>query len=681
MQHNHLELPTKKSIKVSRRSLINALNHAHFTGSLLWARVQGSSWQDDRLVKVRPGLCHEDEMICQIVENDDLDLEKVHTLHLVMEDGKRAIVIPTTISAATRATITLKLPEQGYVLSTRKVPRLIARRVQCEISQGESRSAGSLIDFSVLGFRLALDPSADAPKLDLSMPVQVHMRLDETEVFAGPGRILRIETGGSHRYLILQPLTQAPEPRGPFRSKRIRSPRLHLSPTPKVVFEHPLSNKELIYEISDITASGFSLFEHSDETLLMPGLIIPRLTLLFDSSIRIDCTAQVLHTHRHGERIRTGFAIRDMDINAFIQLCDILANALDEHASMSRLKDMDALWEIFFNTGFVYSQKYEYISRFHDDFKETYRKLYQENKDIFFFLTYQESGKIYGHISFIRAYQRLWMVHHLTARPMHGKKRIGLEIFKHVYNIYDGVYRLPSSKIDYIMFYFRPSNSFMMYFQGGYYRKVGDPRICSMDLFAYHHMDAGGKRAVIPNGWSLDSLTPEDLPHLRSFYERRSGGLLLDALGIGMSYPDEEPLETIYSRLGLTRQTRLYVLKHQGELKAAFIVDKSDRGVNLSDLLNCIKVMVVDEDLPWDVMRSAIGRLSETYATAQVPVLTYPAEYLKRAGIGSQRSYYLWIQDSRYAERYVTHMKKQIEVNPVRLLFRAILAKRVRKEE
>ena len=91
--------------------------------------------------------------------------------------------------------------------------------------------------------------------------------------------------------------------------------------------------------------------------------------------------------------------------------------------------------------------------------------------------------------------------------------------------------------------------------------------------------------------------------------------------------------------------------------------------------------MVVDEDLPWDVMRSAIGRLSETYATAQVPVLTYPAEYLKRAGIGSQRSYYLWIQDSRYAERYVTHMKKQIEVNPVRLLFRAILAKRVRKEE
>jgi len=681
MQHAHLEPPSKKSAKVGKRALINALNHAHFTGNLLWARVQGPSWQGDRLVRVRPDLCRDDEVLCQCADCNDLNLEKVRTVHLVMEDGKRAVVIPTTISAATRESITLKLPEQGYVLSTRKVPRLVARRVQCEIWQGENRLTGALMDFSVLGFRLELDPAAVAPQLDTSKPVQTRMRLGDTQVFAGPCRILRIETGAAHSFLILQPLTTKPEPRGHFHARHIRSPRLRLSPTPKVVFDHPLSNKELTYEIFDITASGFSLFEHSDETLLMPGLIIPRVTLLFDSSIRIDCTAQVLHTHRRGERIRTGFAIRDMDINAFIQLCDILANALDAHASMSRLKNMDALWEIFFNTGFVYSQKYEYISRFHDDFKETYRKLYQENKDIFFFLTYQESGKIYGHISFIRAYQRLWMVHHLTARPMHGKKRIGLEVFKHVYNIYDGVYRLPSSKIDYIMFYFRPSNSFMMYFQGGYCRKVGDPRICSMDLFAYHHMDAHGNGTVIPEGWSLDAFTPDDLRPLKDFYQRKSGGLLLDALSIGMSYPDDEPLEAIYTRVGLIRQTRLCALKHQGALKAVFIVDKSDRGVNLSDLLNCIKVMVIDEDLPWDVMRSAIGILSKAYDTPQVSVLTYPEGYLKRCGVASERSYYLWIQDSRYAERYVAHMKKQIEANPVQLLFRAILAKRARKEE
>ncbi|MEN6474146.1 MAG: PilZ domain-containing protein [Syntrophaceae bacterium] len=682
MQHEHLEAPSKKSVKVGKRALINTLNHAHFTGNLLWARVQGPSWNGDRLVRVRTGLCRDDEVLCQCAQQDDLNLEKVRTLHLVMEDGKRAVVIPTTINAATRDSITLKLPEQGYVLNTRKVPRVVARQVQCDIFQGETRSTGALMDFSVLGFRLGLDPAVGAPQLDTGKPVQTRMRLGDTQVFAGPCRILRIETGGPRIYLILQPLVSKPVPRGHFLAKRIRSPRLHLSPTPKVVFEHPLSNKELTYEIFDITASGFSLFEHSDETLLMPGLIIPRATLLFDNSIRIACSAQVLHSHRRGERIRTGFAIRDMDINAFIQLCDILANALDAHASMSRLKDMDALWDIFFNTGFVYSQKYEYISRFHEDFKETYRKLYQENKDIFFFFTYQESGKIYGHLSFIRAYQRLWMVHHLTARPMHGKKRIGLEVFKHLYNIiYDGVYRLPSSKIDYAMFYFRPSNSFMMFFQGGYCRKIGNPRICSMDLFAYLHMDAHADGAAIPAGWTLDSLTDEDVQPLRDFYAKRSGGLLLDALGIGMSYPDEEPLEAIYSRLGLIRQTRLFALKHAGTLKAAFIVDTSDRGVNLSDLLNCIKVMVVDQELTWEVMRSAVGLLSEVYATEQIPVLIYPEDYPKRAaGIAGERSYYLWIQDSRYAERYVAYMKKQIESNPLRLFFRAILAKRARKE-
>lgn len=683
MQHAHLELGPRKSVKVGKRALINALNHAHFTGTLLWARVQGTSWDGDRLVRVRPGLCHDDEVPCQCADNDDLNLEKVRMLHLVMEDGKRAIVIPTAIGACNREGITLRLPAEGYVLSTRKVPRLVARQVQCEITQGGFQTTGTLMDFSVLGFRLGLDPAANAPELDTGIPVRTSMRLEDTLVFAGPCRILRRESGAKRSFLILQPLTPNPEPRGHFHSKRIRSPRLHLSPTPKAVFEHPLSNKELTYEIFDITSSGFSLFEHSDETLVMPGLIIPRVTLLFDNSIRIACSAQVLHTHRKGDRIRVGFAIRDMDINAFIQLCDILANALDAHASMSRLKDMNALWDIFFNTGFVYSQKYEYISSFHEDFKETYRKLYQENKDIFFFFTYQESGKIYGHLSFIRAYQRLWMVHHLTARPMHGKKRIGLEVFKHLYNIiYDGVYRLPSSKIDYAMFYFRPSNSFMMFFQGGYCRKTGNPRICSMDLFAYLHMDAHPDGAAMPEGWTLDTLTDEDIRSLRDFYARQSGGLLLDAIGIGMSYPDEEPLEAIYNRLGLIRQTRLYALKHEGALKAAFIVDRSDRGVNLSDLLNCIKVMVVDQELPWEVMRSAIGHLSSVYTTEKIPVLIYPENYPKRAsGIAGERSYYLWIQDSRYAERYVTYMKKQIQANPVKLLFRAILAKRAKSKQ
>ena len=174
----------------------------------------------------------------------------------------------------------------------------------------------------------------------------------------------------------------------------------------------------------------------------------------------------------------------------------------------------------------------------------------------------------------------------------------------------------------------------------------------------------------------------KDLPPLKDFYQRKSGGLLLDALGIGMSYPDEEPLEEIYRRLGLIRQTRLYALRRGAELKAAFIVDKSDRGVNLSDLLNCIKVIVVDETLPWEVMRSAVGLLSRVYTSEQIPVLTYPADYPERAaGIAVERSYYLWIQDSRYAEQYVAYMKKQIEANPLKLLFRAILAKRARKAQ
>lgn len=676
----HLDLSLPHSTPATKLKLINAINHTHFKNEYLWAHIRGRIIPEELLVKVYPGPCLQDVVVCHLGGEIDIDLEHYHIEHLVIEDGKSALVIPITVQTVSSKSITAQLPAQGFKLSTRKVRRLAGQGIVCEINQDTVCLQTHLHDFSISGFRLGWDIAEEnISRIETSLPIQVRMYKNGTMVFAGSCRILRRETKGQHHFLVLKPVSERTSLS--FRRKRIRNPRLCLVPTPKAVFNHPLSNNPVSFEIFDITTSGFSLHEHIDDAVLLPGMLIPHLTLLLGSNIEIVCSAQILHAHRTGNRIRIGCAIRDMELNTYVKFYDILANALDRHANSRLVPDMNALWDIFFETGFIYPQKYAYLSSYRDAFKETYRRLYQNGKDIFFHFTYQQNGRIYGHISFVRAYQRLWMIHHFAARPMHGQRRIGLEVYKHIFNLYDTARRLPSAKLDYIMFYFRPTNDFNMYFQAGFCRMMNNPRVCSMDLFSYQYWAVSPPEHPLPPGWTLDILRKEDIGVLRSSYDSLSGGLFLDALGIGKTYPDEEQVEETYAHLGLTRRTTLYALQYEGHMKAALIIDQSDIGINLSELLNCIKVMVIDQDdMPGEILATAISHLTLVYETGQVPVMIHPYQYAENNGFAGTRAYYLWILDSRYADIYIRHMKKKIQIPPIRLLFRALLKNRQRRK-
>ena len=553
--------------------------------------------------------------------------------------------------------------------------------ISCEIIQEESQIQGLLREFSVSGFRVELTKDPCSKILNSNKPVLVRMYKDDARVYEGTCRILRSGKDGAGHFMVLNPLQKTPANKRINHQKRIRNKRLNLIPTPKVVFEHPLSRILVSYEIFDITTSGFSLNEHVDECMLLPDMHIPEVKLQFNSDSQLSCSVQILHAHKKGKWVRLGFAIRDMDWTSCIKLCDIIANAIDPHANLNRLHNMDELWDVFFDTGFIYPQKYQYLSTFRDDFKENYRRLYQtDRKDVAFHFTYQKNGKIYGHISFIRAYERLWMIHHFAARPMHGKKRVGLEVYKHIFSMYEAVSRLPSSKLDYIMFSFRPSSSFNMYFQAGFCRAINNTRACSMDLFSYQTITLSNASSDIPQGWSVESFTTEELKPLEDVYEKLSGGILLEAMGIGKTLHDIRSLEQDYSSMGLTRKTNIFSLKHDGELKAVFIIDQSDVGLNLSDLLNSIKVLITDKNLPWDILNSCLCKVATVYGNEQIPVMIYPSSYLESKGVVCSRYYYVWVLNSQYADPYIQWMKRKININPLKILFRMLMAKLNRKK-
>jgi len=79
-----------------------------------------------------------------------------------------------------------------------------------------------------------------------------------------------------------------------------------------------------------------------------------------------------------------------MDVTTYGKLSNILGNMLDPCLHVSDEINMDALWEFFFETGFIYPSKYNLIEPHRNDFKETYRKLYQDKPEIASHMTYQK---------------------------------------------------------------------------------------------------------------------------------------------------------------------------------------------------------------------------------------------------------------------------------------------------
>lgn len=151
---------------------------------------------------------------------------------------------------------------------------------------------------------------------------------------------------------------------------------------------------------------------------------------------------------------------------------------------------------------------------------------------------------------------------------------------------------------------------------------------------------------------------------LGQFYDHHSGGLFLDVIGLQGPEPQQEKLESVYERHGLMRRWKMYSLTHEGGLHAVLIVDQSDLGLNLSELLNGIKIIVTNpQKLSWEVLSYAIGELVSAYDTDKVPVLIYPHEYADAQGIPYEKHYCLWILNVQYGNAYLEFMADKFKVH------------------
>ena len=315
----------------------------------------------------------------------------------------------------------------------------------------------------------------------------------------------------------------------------------------------------------------------------------------------------------------------------------------------------------FLKTNFIYPKKYKYIQTVRDSFQETYRKLYEENLEIAKHFTYQKNGRIYSHISMIRAYERAWMIHHHAARAQNGR-HTGLVVLKKLIGYLFDMRRFPSGNLDYFICYSRPENRFTDHVYSGFAREKANPGLCSLDLFTYLPYTLPQAQPPLPDGWTLRRCSVSDLWEFERFYKHHSGGLLWNVLFSDLD-AQVEPLEKTYARLGFLRRWQFFALHYADDLKAAFIMEESDVALNLSDLLNGIKIMVMDSALPMDVIFSAVGQLTSDHAAGLLPLLIYPSDYTSDKDLLSGKQYVMWILDAQIGNEFVGYLERKFRTS------------------
>jgi hypothetical protein len=255
----------------------------------------------------------------------------------------------------------------------------------------------------------------------------------------------------------------------------------------------------------------------------------------------------------------------------------------------------------------------------------------------------------------LRYYSNTWIIHHHAA-SRDGYGMAGVEVLDQAGRYCLDFHSHPSTHMDFLMCYYRQENRFPARVFGNIARDIADPKGSSLDSFAYLRLPAQGQNEG--DSYQLFPAREEDYQELRRYYDIVSGGLMLDALDLRMADNSDRELASEYSRQGLRRERQVFCLRKDGRLGAMISITLSDIGLNLSNLTNCVHVIVLDgQALHPDTLFSGLRTLLCRYDSQDIPILVYPVDYLEARAVDFEKKYILWVVNLNNSDGYFSSLR------------------------
>jgi hypothetical protein len=655
--------------KVSLSQLINKLNHSNFQDEPVLVNLRHRTYGHALTLYAAPQPCVDELLECRWLEqeNDDQRFKNYDLVSMVMTDGRRSVQIEPNVVNIDARQVTCRLPDEAQESAVRAIRRYRGRNIKVQLTSSGATFSGELIDYNGFFFRVGLraEPPSSFDWISRTVPVNVTLLRDGEPVYIGDCKLVRHGEGYDECDFVLQPTREMVQR---FKAKEFRPERRELIPNPSLVFKHPLTGKTVTLKVSDLSGTGFGVVEQLTEAVLLPGMILPEVGIHFTSRIRLMCKAQVIHRKSEGDFVYSGLGILDIDIQDHLDLVGILYQAKDPDTMVANCLDLDALWDFFFETGFIYPIKYQRVSKNKELFKATYQKLYEGNPTISRHFIHMDHGQIQGHFAILRLYEKTWISHHHAALP--NSNKAGLIVMGRMTEFINEVYSLRASNFLYSAGYYRSDNKFPVRFFGGFAKKMNNPKICSIDPYAFINFEVN---PVDPDWqadgrWEIAKTTVADLEELNGFYNQTSGGgMSLAATDMLPSSLQTGTLSAEYEKLGFRREIHRMSVRKNGVLKAVTAVNITDLGLNLSELSNAVHIYIVDgSGFTRQDLRLMMSLLAVKFNLKRYPAMVYPGEFLDKVGESADRTYTLITVNLKHTDeymRYTTDFLKRAKLN------------------
>jgi len=650
--------------RVRRRDLLNLLNYINFREGTIFVSFRNPERGDVVSYQATPQPCADERLTCRWLP-PGIRLDRLAAYEcdsILLSDGRSHVTVKPKVLGIDSETATFELPEAGYEKAIRSIDRFSCDGVEARLVQQGMCFEGIVADFNAASCRVEVKgaSSGSIRWLNPTAPVMALFSKGGTLLYSGECAVRRMSPGRSVRELVLVP--NAGNVRR-YPPREFRSARLSLTPTPVARFRHPFTGRKVDLQVKDISASGIRVEEFFEHSMLLPGLVIPEMSIEIGNSYVLACRAQVLY--RNTERnedgktsVRCGIVFLDMDSQDQARLSAVLHQSIDDRLRICGSVDMEELWRFFFESGFIYPAKYISLQSRKEEFKRTYDRLYLKSPSIARHFLFQDKGQLFGHMSMIRFYSNTWIIHHHAASRS-GYAGAGVEVLDQVSRYVNEFYHHASAHIDYLLCYYREENRFPARVFGGVARDVANPKGSSIDTLAYLYLPQG--QGDDEDGFQLFPARAEDLDAAKRFYEGASGGLMLDALDL-VGDPeawDDRELNAEFSRQGFKRERHVFCLRQGGGLKAIISLTLSDTGLNLSNLTNCAHAIVIDgQGLKQGTLTSAVRAILRRYDAEDVPALVFPSTFLEGSNLPREKEYTLWVLNMENADGYFSSLNK-----------------------
>jgi hypothetical protein len=662
-ENNSGKLESKEWKEIRQNRLINSLNRINFHEGDIFLNFRHIKYNTLLSVPAKPQPFKDNVFECKWSAPHDVTYKINHYRfeNFYFTDGLKQILVEAQLISITENGVSFCLPEKAVEVNSRIVKRYDCDGISLKLMQNGIFFDGGLATFSPASFSVNIPKETPFDGLEIKQedPVDVIIDKDGSTFYTGICEILRISDTTDGNTLILKPVINQIQR---FKPKKFRSIRQELIPHPNIIFLHPFTGRKVNLRVKNISGAGLSVEESTEKALLLPGMIIPEMIIEFMPGADIKCKSQVVYrTPVDDKNVKSGLAFVDMAVLDQIRLSSFLHQAFNENAYVCSKINIDDLWDFFFETGFVYPQKYLYMQNNRKKFDDIYKRLYEQDLDIAINFIYQDKGSIYGHMSMFRFYDKTWIINHHAANSS-KRSRAGLVVLDQIGRYINEFHRLPSTRMEYVACYFRPDNKFPNLVFGGAAKNSSNG--CSVNEFAYLHLNKNNIGSLcidLPENWILSQASYNDLSELIYYYELKYGGLALKALDLEPSKINcDKQINEDFNAYGLKRERYIFALRNKTNLVAVFMVCVTELGMNLSDLTNCIHAFVLEpEKLSSEILYSTFSMLSDYYEHETISALIFPKRYTEIHSIPVDKTYNFWVLDiEKSSDEYFTHVNK-----------------------